>query len=159
MFLRKIFLNSLLLSRVYDSFYEPAPAAASCLLQFRKKGTVTVRVPFSPCPGSPPATSTPSQLPSSFSSRLLGLCFLFVYNLRSAHFIPDRVALMVKNSPANAGDVRDAGSIPGLGGSPGGGHGNPLQCSCLENPIDRGSWRATVHRSSESWTQLSKQTL
>ena len=53
---------------------------------------------------------------------------------------------MVKNLPGNAGDVRDAGSIPGLGRSPGGGHGNPLQYSCLENPMDRGACRATVHR-------------
>ena len=49
------------------------------------------------------------------------------------------VALMVKNPPANAGDVRDMGSIPGLGRSPGGGNGNPLQCACLENPMDRGT--------------------
>ena len=53
---------------------------------------------------------------------------------------------MVKNSPLNAGDVRDVGSIPGSGRFPGGGHGNPLQYSCLENPMDRGAWRATVHR-------------
>ena len=53
---------------------------------------------------------------------------------------------MVTNLPANAGDVRDSGSIPGSGRSPGGGHGNPLQCSCLENPMDRGAWRVTVHR-------------
>ena len=59
---------------------------------------------------------------------------------------------MLKNLPANAGDVRDTGSIPGLGRSPGGGHGNSLQYSCLENPMDRGAWRATVHRVSKSWT-------
>ena len=52
---------------------------------------------------------------------------------------------MVKNPPANAGDVRDAGLIPGLGRCPGGGHGNPLQYSRLEDPMDRGAWRATVH--------------
>ena len=53
---------------------------------------------------------------------------------------------MVKNPPANARDVRDRGSIPGSGRSPGGRHGNPiLQCSCLENPMDRGAWWATVH--------------
>ena len=52
---------------------------------------------------------------------------------------------MVKNLPANAGDIRDAGSIPGLGRSPGEEHGNPLQYSCLENPMDRGAWQATVH--------------
>ena len=57
---------------------------------------------------------------------------------------------MVKNLPANAGDARDVGSFPGLGRSPGGGHGNPLQGSCLENPTDRGAWQATVHRVSQS---------
>ena len=53
-----------------------------------------------------------------------------------------------------AGDVRNAGWIPGSGRSAGGGHGNPLQCSCLEKPIDRGAWRATVHRVAKSRTQL-----
>ena len=52
---------------------------------------------------------------------------------------------MVKNQPANAGDRRDACSVPGLGRSPGGGNGNPLQYSCLENPMNRGAWQATVH--------------
>ena len=61
-----------------------------------------------------------------------------------------QVALVVKNVPANAGDVRDKGSIPGSGRSPGRGHGNPLQYSCLENPMDRGAWWATVHRVAES---------
>ena len=56
-----------------------------------------------------------------------------------------QVALVVKNLLANAGDERDAGSIPGSGRSPGGRHGNPLQYSCLENPMDRGAWWATVH--------------
>ena len=59
---------------------------------------------------------------------------------------------MARNLPANAGDVRTAGSIPGLGRSPGGGHGNPLQYSCLENPMDREAWRATVHGVTESRT-------
>ena len=54
------------------------------------------------------------------------------------------VVLVVKNPPAKAGDVIDVGLIPGLGRSPGGGHGNPLQYSCLENPMDRGAWQATV---------------
>ena len=57
---------------------------------------------------------------------------------------------MVKNPLTNTGDVRDASSIPGLGRSPGGGHGNPLQYSCLENPMGRGAWRATVHGITES---------
>ena len=52
---------------------------------------------------------------------------------------------MVKNLPASAGGVGDIGSIPGSERSPGGGHGNPLQDSCLENPMDRGAWQATVH--------------
>ena len=60
---------------------------------------------------------------------------------------------MVKNPPANA-DARDAGSIPGLGRSPGGGHGSPLQYSCPENPMDRGARQATVHRIAQSQTQL-----
>ena len=65
------------------------------------------------------------------------------------------MALVVKNPPANAGDTRDVGSMPGLGRSPGGGNGNLLQYSCLENPKDRGAWQATVHRVTKSWTQLS----
>ena len=64
-----------------------------------------------------------------------------------------QVALVAKNLPANAGDV-DVGSIPGLGRSPGGGHGNPLQYSFLENPVDRGAWQATVHGVAKSWTRL-----
>ena len=62
---------------------------------------------------------------------------------------------VIKNVPANAGDARDEGLIPGLGRSPGGGYGNPLQDSCLENPMDRGAWRATVHVVTKTWTQLS----
>ena len=61
---------------------------------------------------------------------------------------------MVKNPPANAGGIRDVGLIAGLGRSPGGGHGNPLQYSCLENPIDIGAWWATVHRVALSRTHL-----
>ena len=57
---------------------------------------------------------------------------------------------MVKNLPANAGDIRDAGLFPGSGRSPEGGHGNPLHCSCLENPVDRGAGRATIHNVAES---------
>ena len=59
------------------------------------------------------------------------------------------MAQWVKNLPANAGDVRDMGSIPGSGKSPGGGNGNPCQHSCLENPMDRGAWWALVRRFAE----------
>ena len=59
---------------------------------------------------------------------------------------------MVKNPPVNAGD---GGLILRSGRSPGEGNGNPLQHSCLENPMDRGAWRATVHGIAKSWTQLS----
>ena len=65
-----------------------------------------------------------------------------------------QAALTVKNLPANAGGVRDVGLIPGPGGSSGGGHGNPLQYSCLENPMDRGAWQAAVQRVAKSQTQL-----
>ena len=66
------------------------------------------------------------------------------------------VALVVKNPPASAGDIREVGSIPALGRSPGGGQGNPLQYSCLENPMDRGAWWATVHRVAKNQTQLKR---
>ena len=63
-----------------------------------------------------------------------------------------QVVLVVKNLPANAGDARGMGSIPGLGRFPGEGNGNPLQYSCLENPMERGAWRAIVHRVAKNWT-------
>ena len=66
-----------------------------------------------------------------------------------------QVKPMVNNPLVNAGDIRDTGSIPGLGRSPGGGHGNPLQYSCLENPTDRGAWWVRVHRVTKSRTRLS----
>ena len=65
-----------------------------------------------------------------------------------------QAALVVKNLPANAGDIRDTGFIPGLGRSPGKGNGNPLQYSCQKNPMDRRTWRATVLGVSKSWTRL-----
>ena len=60
-----------------------------------------------------------------------------------------QVVLVVKRPPANAGDLRDTGFIPGSGRSPGGGHGNPLQYSCQENPMVRGAWQAMVPRVAE----------
>ena len=66
-----------------------------------------------------------------------------------------QVALVVKNLPANAGDLRDTCLIPGLGRSPREVNGNPLQYFCQENPMDRGAWQATVHRVAKSQTRLS----
>jgi len=63
-----------------------------------------------------------------------------------------QVALVVKNPPATAGDIRDMGLIPGLGRSPGGGHNNPFQYSYQQNPMDREAWCATVHRVAKSQT-------
>ena len=68
------------------------------------------------------------------------------------HPCASQVALAVENLPANAGDIRDMGSIPGLGSSPGEGRGNPLQYSCMENPMDRGTWLAIVHGAAKSQT-------
>ena len=65
-----------------------------------------------------------------------------------------QVALVVKNQPASAGDIGDMGLIPGLGRPPGGGHGNPLQYSCLENPMDRGAWWVPVHGVTKNQTLL-----
>ena len=69
---------------------------------------------------------------------------------------PSQVALVVKNPSANAEDLRDAGSMLGSGRSPGEGHGNSLQYSGLENPMDRGAWWATVHRDVQSRTRLKR---
>ena len=63
---------------------------------------------------------------------------------------PNGLVLVVKSPPANAGDIRDSGWISGLGESPGGGHGNPLQYFCLENPMDRGTWWTTIHMITKS---------
>ena len=94
--------------------------------------------------------------------------FLFLlHNLQRLNSVPDSSKMnkvhfrgfpdgsVVKNPPANAGDARDVGSIPGSESSPGVGNGNPLQYSCLENPMDGGAWWATVHGVTKSWTRLS----
>ena len=75
---------------------------------------------------------------------------LFPEDLEYLGFRDSQVVLVVKSLPANGGDLRDEGLIPGLGRSPGGGNGNHLQYSCLENPMDRGAWWATVHAVAES---------
>ena len=70
------------------------------------------------------------------------------------HLWGSQVALAAKNPPANAGDIKDMGSIPGLERSPEEGNGNPFQYSCLENPMDTGAWWATVHGVAKSQTRL-----
>ena len=77
---------------------------------------------------------------------LFGSCEHYYWN--------SQVTVVVKNAPANAGDVRDMGLISRLGWSPGGGNGNPLYYSCLENPMDRGAQQATAHGVAKSWTWL-----
>ena len=66
--------------------------------------------------------------------------------IHAFHFLGFPAVLVVKNLPDNAEEIKDMGSIPGSGRSPGGGHGNPLQYSCLENPMDGGALRTTVHK-------------
>ena len=68
---------------------------------------------------------------------------------------PSQAVLVEKHLPASAGEVKDAGSIPGLGRSPGGGHGNPLSILAWRIPMDRGGWRATVHGVTKSQFTLS----
>ena len=82
--------------------------------------------------------------------------WMILHTLRDIWGSPD--GAVVKNPPANAGDARDSGLIPGLGRFPGGGHSNPLQYSCLENLMDWGAWWTTVHRVPESWTWLNTHT-
>ena len=83
------------------------------------------------------------------------LSFFFLgYFLNLFFHWTSQVALVVKNSPANAGDIRDMGSIPEWGRSPGRGHGNPFQYSCLENPMDREVWQAKIHMVAQSQTWL-----
>ena len=79
--------------------------------------------------------------------------FLYL-GLAIQQFCASPMVLLVKKQPINAGVVRDVGSIPGSERTPGGGHGNPVQYSCLENPMDRGTWRATVLGVAKSQTQL-----
>ena len=80
----------------------------------------------------------------------LTVLWMYVLRIEGA----SQVVLVEKNPPANAGEARDEGSVPWLGRPPGGGHSNPLQDSCLENPKDRGVWWATVPRVTKSWTRL-----
>ena len=78
--------------------------------------------------------------------RMVMLVYVGAFWIAPTYRRASQVAPAAKNPPANAGDVRDMGSIPGLGRSPGGGHGNPFQYSCLEKFMDRGAWWAEAHR-------------
>ena len=89
---------------------------------------------------------------SKSRAQLVEMVCIHLFVCMYVYMRASQVALVVKNLPANAGDLRDAGLILGSGRSPGGGHGNPLQYSYLENPMDRGAWQATVHGVTESDT-------
>ena len=104
-------------------------------------------------PGESQGRGVPGGLPSMRSHRV-GHDWSDLAAAAAASVLASQVALVVKNRPANAGDGRALGSIPGLGSFPGGGHGNPLWYSCLENPMDRGAWWARVHGVSQSRTRL-----
>ena len=97
-------------------------------------------------------------LPNAIDFYLLRSVSLFFMAIKvglySGLFRAFQVALVVKNPPANAGDIRDMSSIPESGRAPGGGHGNPFQYSGLENPMDRGDWWVTAHGVAKSWTRL-----
>ena len=104
---------------------------------------------------------TRNLVPRLTKSQVLALCRGRPVCTDHARFTSRRVshlALVVRNPPANARDVRDAGSIPGWGRSSGGGHGSPLQYSCLEHPVDRGAWQAAVRGVAKSRTGLSDNT-
>ena len=94
----------------------------------------------------------PGIHPLSSLHQTLHTMAVYLFILTSFHGLP--TCTRVKNPLANEGDIRDEGSIPWLRRSPGGGHGNPLQYSCLESPTDRGAWRAIAHTLGKSWTQL-----
>ena len=91
---------------------------------------------------------------STFNGILIPFTFKVTTDLKWGFLGAFQVVLVVKNPPANAGDMRDGGSIPGSGRSPGEGHSNPLQYSFLENPHGRGAWQPTVNGVTKSQTQL-----
>ena len=84
-------------------------------------------------------------------SKVIQLLFIYICVGGGGGFPGDSV---VKNPPVNAGDIGDSSSVPGWGRCPGGGHDNPLQYSCLANPMDKGAWQATVHGVAKRWTWL-----
>ena len=94
--------------------------------------------------------SSPSALNVSQQSGTFPIDQLFASGDQNTGASPLAGDTSVKNPPASAGDIRDTGSVPGLGRSPGGGHDKPLLYSCLENPMGRGSWWAAVHKVTKS---------
>ena len=107
--------------------------------------------PVSPALAGRFFTTEPPGEPYVYINTCKYICGIYVH---MSYITASQVALVVKNPPVNAGDVRDLVLIPGPGRSLGGGHGNPLQYSCLENPMDRGAWQAEVHRVTKSQTWL-----
>ena len=87
-----------------------------------------------------------------FSDKANGVIIFLIVSIKNIK--ASEVVLVVESMPANAGDIRDMGSVPGSGRFPGGGHGNPLQYSCLENPMDRGAQQVTIHGVTQNRTQL-----
>ena len=113
---------------------------------------------------SPPGSSVHGMVQArilEWAARTTLHIILIVYihsssNLLAPQFLGFPSDASGKEPTCHAGDLRDAGLIPGLGRSPRGGYGNPLQYSCLDHPIDRGDWQATVHRVAQSWTRLKR---
>ena len=101
-----------------------------------------------------PSSSSPIPVPMSISLFCMFSQFFKVPFTLNSQSWASQVALIVKNPPASAGDMRDMGLIPGWGRPPGEGHGKPFQYSCLENSMDRGAWWAIVHGVTKSWTRL-----
>ena len=118
----------------------------TCVLEEKESSTDRAAMNLAvPSPGAPNDAENSSSAESN-----LGV----VGEVGKNSFVTSQVGLVVKNPPANAADLRDTGSIPGWGRSLGGGHGSPLQYSCLENPTERGTWWAMVNRVTQSWTWL-----
>ena len=150
------------------SFWWPAPIQehTQCWL-IQTRDTQKLQGFLEPCVKNWGQRPTPEQeMLHVFLGNYMGLgsCVLglggrdqYIFFLLSQSSRASQVALVVKNSPDNAGDLRDEGSIPGSGRFPREGKGNPLQYSCPENPMDRGAWRATVHRVAKSETWLKRQ--
>ena len=103
-----------------------------------------------------PLTTLPSEALQTEAIKLFKVKFYVALstNLKLTFAGASQMVLVVKKLPANAGDARDTGSIPGLGRTPEEGHGSPLQYSCLENPMDRGAWQAMIHSVAKSRTRL-----